>query len=423
MVILLFGFSLLFTLVSFIKNKKWYHPILLFNILYTLTLGLLIFDIFNYSDPSNLTILVIFLGIFSMNFGGYFGDKIKVEHKNFQNKIKKKSLDIIILILQVILLIFYSFEFLNILPLYLSGVDLSYIRGVYFEGNPNIIFLSNNFWFFSRVYIQEPLFLVTMVYSTIYFIKYDNKRSFFIFIALIFIKLLFTAGRFSIIYLLISVMVTLGFYNKYFSKRFKFIKNKANLIILLLIAVTFSVSIIRGVTQLGTSLYIYLTGYLPLLSNLLDILQYENYVGILSFFGIISPFFFFSNNILGIPYSNFYISAIEIRNLTSIRTDISSEGISYNAFATPFFTLYADLGLLGVFLGMFIWGLISSLVYKIALRNFNDGSFAILLLFIVPIVKSLQEYPFSNASFIIALILSIIIKPIYNNFENIKNNL
>jgi hypothetical protein len=217
-------------------------------------------------------------------------------------------------------------------------------------------------------------------------------------------------SRFSLVYVALLLMVGYSFIRKKNIKwQFRKYKKYIRLFLGGVVVVLFFLTTLRGVEGIISSFYQYLCCCVPLLTENLKRLPSQRYYGVISLMGFIAPIMFVLHQVFGLTYPQFYLESIELKNMADKATVISFNGVVSNAFVTPFFTLYADARFLGVAIGMFIWGLTSSLIFNKANKIDSDSNMAYVLLMTIPIIKAMQEYPFSNISFVLALLYTRII--------------
>ncbi len=135
----------------------------------------------------------------------------------------------------------------------------------------------------------------------------------------------------------------------------------------------------------------YLTGGI----NLFDIHMQEPLAeirtyGFLSLFGFIQPFFFVLNYIGILKYPPVFKDVAYIKHSLERFIPIS-EHIRMNAYCTLFFNFYSDFGIIGVFLGSFLFGYFCMLSYTYFIRKKDLRTFVCYLILIQFMIFSMAR--------------------------------
>lgn len=406
--------SLVFAVYSLKIYEKAFNPMFIMDILFGPMILLSLFNFFGFYAVSVDVYIMLALGIAFYNFGCL----IPSVNEPIQLSIRKRdtlinhspSIDKVIIAFDIILLVICVIELINVSYYFINGYSTAYIRGVYFRGSLSLTYGTNELWQVIRTYVKSPLTFVVISVSSIWLIEYRRVKQFIISIIILLMQLIVSFSRFSILYiviaLLISYFVIRYIYPEYgngflSSKRKRHIKRLSVVGIMGIIGVSF----VRGVESLLKSFYEYYCGCIFLLNQLLDEIPVDKNMGLVSFQGFIAPVYFLAHQILGIPYSDIYINAINVLEIKSAAHVISSSGLKTNAFATMLYPLLCDFGLIGIPLGMTIFGFAAGVFFRKMLRMPSERNIAMYIIVVIAIIKSIQDYPFSTSTLILPILI------------------
>ena len=105
-------------------------------------------------------------------------------------------------------------------------------------------------------------------------------------------------------------------------------------------------------------------------------------------------------NALGLSYPEWFIVAGKKIMSTQDHIQIG-DNMETNAFSTPFYYLYADMGIIGVVFGMIFFGIIAGLIYK-KMKISTCNKYLILYLLICQMIfRTIFNYPFVNDGYVL----------------------
>jgi O-antigen ligase len=113
-------------------------------------------------------------------------------------------------------------------------------------------------------------------------------------------------------------------------------------------------------------------------------------------------------NRLGLPVANFssYVqSLLYVENRIAI-----GPTSSMNAFVSQFYYMYVDGGVMGVVIGMMIYGIVSHNLYKKAKNLTSARGMALYFLIVETIVTSMVRFQFTNIAFAMSVFYILLVK-------------
>ncbi len=427
------------TLISFIIKKDLFAPDVIFPAMWavaTFLSSLRLYDIDEIRDSR--TSWIILVGTLSFIFGSAASQKLKrkketkISRRYNKELIQKKDINFLIperylFWLFLFFIIFYIKDIFRVINALKSGIGFDLLRGAYFGLNVGENFNKSDSilktYLSSFVMgIQSVFSIVCIQYFTIDVKKY--KKCFIYSAILLIIQVFISAGRLEMGVFAMQIMASFfssrgNNISNYISKKLERIKllKRQNKILLLLLTILISAVLYiterRGIDSgvgLRRHIYIYLSGGITLMDKRLAVLDYSGFTysaaGFYGFWSLILPVFHF----IGFGYPNFYTNAV-YHVIEPLQVPVQIGYKSYiNAFVTTFFHVYADLGWVGLFLGMFLWGLIAGRSYVNMKKNFLSFDTTLYLLFIGTMLLGINHYPFVSRGNIIAIAIIWIMK-------------
>lgn len=395
------------------KEKTWVSP----GVLFCYEWGIITFfaslRLFGLYAASTKTWMIIVIGTLFFEIGVYFGRRSKINYrldKQSNNPMLFKKN--IFWILVIFLFAYNSMELLKTISFINSGYSLGEIR----EASVGMLELANYSRKTGIVYELLDLIMsvvkVFVVASGIDAFISDFNENWKMFLGVFGVEVIdafSTGSRFTIVYLIVELLVCIGFY-RYCGYNIgvsisKKLKKWVKRIVVILILIVLIITIVRGaqLNEILAKYYRYLCGNIKFFD--LHIKQIDDsgfyawgYSGLYGLYSFVLPYL----NALGLSYPSTYINTIrEVFNTQEFLQ--IGEHLYTNAFVTPFYHLYADFRLFGVVLGMFVFGLISGRMYRRAVLECNHIRITFYLVVSQMIFKSLQIYPFSTKTYFFAI--------------------
>jgi oligosaccharide repeat unit polymerase len=404
--IIIYCFSIL--LICFKCKKKIIDPLIQFNFIFLFVVTLYLFNFRDLYPVGQKTFTVIFVGLISY-FIGYSVINQNNISKSISGQLRNKKIlyELRYKVLYLIyigvcaLILIDTIQTINLLrqgySMYLLRTDVLKLKSL-----PD--------WYgFCLVYIALPFVNILLPIGIIEFLQGKRKLIIPTFVTVI-LYAISNGGRMILIQMIFLLAIAIYYYK---IKVYKKIKIKKSTIRLIGIAVTVMVVLVlvlsnmRGVKK---PIYEVLHDYtVPSLQNLdVRLKLFENNptytYGFTYLRGFLNPLIMFLNSfhVMGGKPNIYYLS-------TSIVTDVETNvlvGSNFymNAFVTPFYYFYVDGDLLGVLICSFIYGLISSIIYRNAMYKYNKMNFILYLLFMQMLSTTLVRWQFVNPSFALSFI-------------------
>ena len=402
--------------MSYQKEKNIIAPVTMFCTEWGVITFLASLRLFSLYEVSLKTWVIILIGSVSFVLGCKFGNKIKSKQclkytkKSFEFDRKKYTKFFYIMLVLLILIKLLSLkESLNLLK---KGVSLSLIRSasygeIVLEGYT----LATGLQYYITSIIGPVIELFFVALGIILFLTDIKKQKKIIVFILLYeiIQSLASGGRFSFAYLAIELLVCYGMMKKKRIMAFsisKKIKRTISLSLILIFGIIIFVSLARSqkLNEFAEQIYIYMCGDIFLLNQKLNTITSTSVwaLGFAGGYGFWS-LFFTGLIILGIP-----LPALWNEVSTSVMNGqipmYIGDGITMNAFVTPYYYLYADFRIIGVVIGMILFGVMSGFLYKKAKYSNNIGELIAYLIVTQMIFKTLHTYPLVSQVYVIAII-------------------
>lgn len=397
---------------SILIYKRFSSPMVFMNLLWFVIMLFSTFRFFGFNSVSWETYFVLTISLTFFNFGCCVptrGSRYVREHVNSTICLKRAPDKIVkrMRLYNCILAIGSVCELINVSYYYIAGFDTGYIRGVYFSGSLHYVIGTDEFWELFRTYISLPLLITVMIVSVIWFLEYKNWKQLILTISYIIAYIMVSYSRFIILYFLLSLIFAFIILSRLisdFTIRKELVIKWVRTLSFVGIVTIVGISLSRGLEKFLRSVYEYFCGCVFLLDQLLQELPNRYTYGIASFKGIIAPIYTVLRQFLKIPYADWYFFALDTYAIKDKTHVISSEGMVTNAFGTHVFSLILDGGYIYIFIGMFLWGMICSVVYRKMNTAYSEKRLSLYLLIMICIIKTIQEYPLSSSMFVFSVL-------------------
>lgn len=396
--------------ISVIKEKNFYNPIVIFSGLWGVIFLLYLFNPYDLPDVKDETLLLFLLGILFYLLGNYTcRDKSKIHHKsrvlyidNFNNKN-------LILIIQLVGSAVGAYLGSFGLAAILSGQDLTFIRYTLME-----LTLKNSINGPLHVYVLTPIMYFSITYTCAQIaannFKKSIKLSVFFSLFMMVMELLTTGGRMGMFYTIICVAVAFLINRK--TKESKGIK-KSSLIPIVIFALLGLFAIWKMADNRGgkgtEDLAVYLYGSIPCFDinkDIFDQPRYHNTYGFLSFQGFLRPIM----KVLMLSDTQIMKNIDDVSDMIDEPVDLS--GRDFNSEVTMFGYFYFDGGLFFVILMSYLMGCLCQRIYRSFIySSMMDLSFMFLYLIIIGnIALSFLHFSFASVGFALSIPLMYILK-------------
>jgi oligosaccharide repeat unit polymerase len=366
--IIFFGF--LFYLITVFKSNKFSNPAGLIILLWCLLLFISSLSTTGIIPPSNEAIFLILLAMASIAVGSFFFT-YSPTNKNIVNKSSKGTENILFF-----LLLFFSF------PPFMYALFVS-IKFIFNEGYYS--FLAQTRWvedsdttlaFGGKLnksiinYIAMPISYAAFFIGLSLYLTENRKKVFFISSLLLLLHSFLLTARHSFILIIFSLIIGLIIINAISSlnskSHLKSIIKFSFISIIILIVLTFALSLSRSDLPIKTLLSHYFINYHTVGFTLFDIgvfkTQEINHTYGLSTFSFLGLFY---EKSMALLYDESVFSSVrelryEMNKNVLLGYQSWKEGGKYfgNAFYTALYVFYVDFNIIGIIIFPFIYGLI-----------------------------------------------------------------
>lgn len=273
------------------------------------------------------------------------------------------------------------------------------------------------FWSVALAYFAKPCIMAAMILFLINVFK-KKKLEFFTIILLVFLMAVYffsEGGRLFIMDLIFVVLYLAASFKRIVSKS---VQKKIKWGILFLLSLSIIATLHRG-SDIWENLNSYYCGSLRYLSEFLNSSKAtpsEYLYGFTCYQGFFKPFIGILN-LVGFDKPDILVAADNfILWCQHCLFDIYPRGNGMNYYATCFGYSYHDGGLIGVFLCMFFYGMICSLIDKKEANNSNSlFILSIKSVFVYTILFTMAVFPFAKYLYIMTMIfLWILTRPFFS---------
>lgn len=414
MVLLVLLVAMLAVFWGILRERNIYNPLVLFCGFIASISFLASLQLYGMSRTSNKVYIITSIGLIAFFIGVVlcdvffekYNNKYTISAKKEENQKVNKN----ILITFMVLMVVYSlYRFQQILPLIIQGYSFDHIRMVYFGtdiGGVSVGGLAS----IIEIYLNLPLLYAVIPIVIIEVIsnkRKTDKRIIVLFAIWLILTILITGGR-TILYIIgVEFFICFMILNKKL-RLGKKTKISMMCCVVGVIILMYYMSINRkndgSEYEFIKTLYTNFSGAMPHMSYRLETINIkENYTyGLTLFSGILRPFMLIYKYIFG-NYPELYQYTLDIGS--QLQTPVSLGGnITFNAYVTPFYYFYYDLGYLGVVIDSIIYGAVCQWFYIKMKSKFSIMNIAFYLLIIQGIFTSMIRYSFVLIYYVLAFI-------------------
>ncbi|MDY3697476.1 MAG: O-antigen polymerase [Staphylococcus hyicus] len=409
---IIFCFFMFF--LSIINERKILNPITVFFGEWFVVLFLSKLNLFGILEVPNNIYVLILIGCFAYAIG-FYGYAFLSKHVSFYSKknLNYKLNQKIVYTLAILTLLFFFIDFAKSAGSLMSGglavLRLQAQNGSFLSGNSLLNAL--------RILIFAPfsLALSAVAPAHLFFSEDKNRIRLFIITLLIMLERLFSdGGRSPVIYLMFSFMICYFFSltpkRRPVALTLQISKRKLYIYILVIFAIVllYEVTLSRSGNNALRDTYYYFAMEPVMFNKWSNIVESNGLIayGMASFNGILFAFFYILKNILGLSTPLYWESIYSIiEGLGTQWQTITYGGLQANSYASIFWTFYFDGRTLGIILGMLLYGIFVSIVYKSALNSTNQKNAAIYSLVLIGVFYTFQQLVFQNIYYSIAFLM------------------
>lgn len=411
------------------RDKNILNPLILFYSVWALVMGLHSMNLYGLYKASHEIYSYIFLGLIFFGLGYYctcaFKKKYKIviinKNKNIYNYILRYSL---VYILAIICILFFLKNFLLALQTLVNGNTIDSLR-VMAQDENSILNSSSNISNFIYNFIVLPSATVIEVVAVVdfWFGKRD-KHLFIMNIIIIIMRVISDAGRTPLFnfalymifcYLLSKVINGKGINNIKLKQKMnkKIIRRYGILGVISLGMLTF----LRSGALFLRHLYFYFA-MAPYMFNhwasVVDKSEITSY-GTASMNGYVFSFFYFIKNLINTSYPEFIQKVYDlIAQTDSLWINIAPGSTAANAYVSAFWFFYLDGRLIGIVVGMFLYGSIATTIYLSVKKTESIKMISLYIIIIQGIVFSFIRFPFAKIYYALAILMLLLLvyKPV-----------
>lgn len=365
----------------------------------------------------------IYIGLFSFAIGYFCTYKFRKKYKivvsksRYLDKFYYKLRYELFYILGIICIIYFLKNFLVSIILLFKGNSFDFIRVM---AQDKSSMLNNNSFISKFIYnfIVLPSTTTIEVVSVVdfWFGKRD-KKLFIINIIIIFMRIISDGGRTPLFNFVLYMIICYSFMKKNIKRDVNKRTQKKKIRIYGILGVIFLVitTILRSGSLLLRHLYFYfaMSPYLfNYWANIIDENKITSY-GTAAMNGYVFTIFYFIKNLFRISYPKFVEDIYNFLALTDSTWPIIAQGgTKANAYVSIFLFFYMDGRVIGIIIGMFLYGVIATSIYLSAKKSNSIKSISLYVIICQGIVFSFIRFPFSKIyyalSFLMILYLSYI---------------
>ncbi len=395
---------LILTILSIVKTKKWVNPASILLIIWVIIISLSRMGLYGLNATDEKFYYLIFIGLISFFVGFVLPkrkkrvviNRILADTSSFD---KKDDMELNYRVCYVALICCILITIYKLKDL---GFDFSNIT---LFGELNRVEYGSKLANMLYEFIAYPLYN-TFVCVTVVDFFFGRKDKWLIILTsfMCLTWMLVSGGRIAVIRLLVSIIICMSLKT---SAKQKLAKVFSNIKFLVALAVACAIFVHFTV----------LKGFEPLFNFYTDfaiqpkMFQYwaekinEQYAyGAASLFGFIYPFLYIVKNSLGL--TKIPLGAAVYENIENTFNNWVTLGTSYrcNAYTSCFWYLYYDGRIVGIVIGMLLWGSVCKNVLKNTLNYPTIKNISIYILIMIGVIYSFTDMEFSKANYVLAFL-------------------
>lgn len=369
-------------LLSFVRHKKLYHPVVSFSFLYfviTLMSSVRLYDFYPANDNAYIIILC---GVICYALGSKFASNknIVIAGKKLVNTYEFNE-KVYYMLLAICLIIILP-RFFTIASYLLKGNSIGdvYVTLAGSVGDETEVLAQSSLQGLLMQFVGYPILYIIVPTSILLFFRTFRKKYILIAVALGLIRVLLDSRRTYLISFFFFILVAFLRYLKdkhilsdKIGKKFLKLKKWIPLFLVAIILTFIFISSSRSNTIgqdtsfLGT-FYNYYAGCVQYLGYCIDSYSFNYTYGFTTFRGLFAPIFGVLK-LIGINPILFYQEATEIVNGMKYVVMNVAPRSRFNSFTTCFYQFYCDGGYIGIVILSFIFGMYSQSLYKRFVEN------------------------------------------------------
>lgn len=374
--------SFILALTARYIDKTFFNPVTLLCGMWGIIVFLSKLQLYKLNSTSNEIYFIILVGLLSFYFGYYFLRFVKVRlhigdfEKNYYNITLRYQL---LIIVGILIFLFQLPNLISAIKILILGGGLSNIRGV--AQDSSSVLNSTSQWKSAINILFISPFCNTLVFvsGVDFWLGKRNKILFYITLLITLTSLVSNGGRSAFINLIFSFVISFIILQlksrerielEFLKKAIKKNKKIFSIVIILAIIIIVLATISRNGDDNSLALLYYYSSMEPtMLESWIKIVEESNIIGygLASLNGFIFPIIYIVVNILGVSYPVGWKRIYDLTLLTDSNWIRIAGGRTANAYVSIFWFFYFDGGIIGVILGMLIYGMVMGGVAKNAL--------------------------------------------------------
>lgn len=384
------------------RIKNIFNPYIIFNVIWGIATFISGLGLYNIWVPSNYSYILVLIAIITFNIPAllpnFYGNKnynssllAVVNNKNMFDKLYKwanASMCVFFVMLSVLAV--------NTIIWLRNGNSYERIRVLFFENN---VFTNSTIGTLISIYMVYPIWFFSSVLFILNTFTPNKNRVFNNLYLINLLLLIFVSGARGDVYVLITLLLTINLIYMNKTKETRKNRFKVNWIYYGVALIAMSIiTLLRSLNRQSPfstilkTVIVYFVGPIKFLENSIqaiwspEILLYGR-----GFFGGVLDIFILFFRFIG--FKNIKTAATIIG--TPVQTaSLIGDNQYFNALPTMIYTFYCDFGLIGVFLGSFLFGFMAKIAYELYQRTSNIYALGIYLTLVVAIVQSTLNWIF-----------------------------
>ena len=418
--------------INALREKNGYNLLTVFCAYWASAMIIASFRPYEMYEVSFDTYLVILLGVAGFSIGYLYRHSKqyrKIVFRRDKSNINNTSYEFKKLPLTILALIsaaYGLFKAFCVFRLVNSGLAYSTVRSLYGAGDSQIIFgtLDN----IVNVFVYTPaVFILTAVMVIDFFEKKTDVKIFIMSVVTLLTYMYISSGRFILLAIVADVIYMFIIYKsgKILREKLKKIKRKVWIIIsisviavLVITSSRFSASFESRNVSTSSHFLLYYMGCVPLMGHWLGGIRSAGDMtyGMASGHGFLHPLILLGK-MAGINAPKLYTYTTDV--VESMQNFVFvTPTRALNAFSGIFLYLYLDARELGVFLGMFVYGVICANSFKQVQENRNAKTMLYFLLIMQGFTQVMVRWPFYRGPYAIAFVYALALIRKGADYEN-----
>lgn len=428
---ILFVITSLMTTKNCIKSVA--NPLFLFGILWTIILGLDSLHLYSIKITDQKIYLIISVGIISFLIGYIIIYNFRKKYRivlNSNNKLLDNNLykDYIpryklLCFMGCICILYYLKNFFIVMDVLLQGNDLSVIR-LMAQDEGSILNARSSIENALRILVILPFSIaLEPIVAVDYWNGKRHKPLLIICITIIVLRVITDGGRTPIvnfmIYLIIGYIVSI-FKVKKGKEKQKNSKNKKWYLVIGIVAgslILYKTTLARDGENALRTVYYYFAMEPYMFNIWAESVEYKELIGygLTSLNGFIFPVLYLIKNFFGVDFPKYWLEIYDMILLTDSQWKVITQtGIRANAYVSMFWYFYTDARIIGVIIGMLLYGMLTCSSYISAMKYNTCKSVCVHAFILQGLFFSFIRFPFANMYYSLAFLIIIFIayKPI-----------